>query len=55
MIFIAHNLAVVQHISDTVAVMKSGKIVELGSSNSVFNSPKNSYTKSLISAIPKFG
>lgn len=53
-LFIAHNLAVVQHISDRVAVMHKGKIVELADTNDLFNHPQHSYTKSLLDAVPKF-
>ncbi|GMM88942.1 ABC transporter ATP-binding protein [Vibrio fortis] len=51
-IFISHDLSVVKHISDHVAVMKKGKIVEMGTAKEVYSSPKNEYTKELLSAIP---
>ncbi|MEP0520217.1 MAG: ABC transporter ATP-binding protein [Hyphomicrobiales bacterium] len=51
-LFISHDMAVVENISDRVAVMYMGQIVEMGSRNQVFSSPQHPYTKRLISAVP---
>ena len=52
-IFIAHDLSVVKHISSHVAVMYLGEIVEYNEVNEIFNNPQHEYTKTLLTAIPQ--
>lgn len=52
-IFITHDLAVVEHISDHVAVMYRGSIVETGETEQVMRQPQHDYTRTLLAAIPR--
>jgi peptide/nickel transport system ATP-binding protein len=51
-IFVSHNLAVIRQVSDTVAVMRLGRIVEMGRVDDIFANPQHDYTRALIDAVP---
>ena len=53
-LFIAHDLAVVEHMSDQVLVMYRGKIVEAAPAEAIYENPQHDYTKKLLAAVPKF-
>jgi peptide/nickel transport system ATP-binding protein/oligopeptide transport system ATP-binding protein len=53
-LFIAHDLAVVEHVSDHVLVMYRGKIVESASAEAIYQAPQHEYTRKLLAAVPKF-
>ncbi len=54
-LFISHDLSVVEHVSDTVAVMQRGRIVEYGTAAAIFGNPQEAYTRMLLDAVPTVG
>jgi oligopeptide/dipeptide ABC transporter ATP-binding protein len=53
MLFISHDLGIVRHISDRVAIMYLGRIVELGATEDIYRAPRHHYTKALLDSVPK--
>jgi ABC-type dipeptide/oligopeptide/nickel transport system ATPase component len=53
MIFIAHDLAVVEHVADEILVMQSGRVVERGDAARIVSSPSEPYTQALLAAVPR--
>ena len=53
LLFITHDIGVVEYLSDTTAVMREGKIVELGPTMRVCSAPEHPYTRRLIAAVPR--
>jgi ABC-type oligopeptide transport system ATPase subunit len=52
LLFISHDMAVIQHVSQRIAVMNAGKIVEMGERDSILSEPREAYTRKLLSAVP---
>lgn len=55
LLFISHDLGVIQHVSDRVAVMMDGRIVEIGEASRVFTAPEHPYTHRLLDSVPRLG
>lgn len=53
MLFISHHLGVVRHVSDRVAIMYLGRIVEIGAADAIYNRPQHPYTKALLASVPQ--
>ena len=53
-VFVTHDLGVVEHVSDAVAVMRRGRLVEVGDARQVLTRPRAEYTRTLIAAVPAF-
>ncbi len=55
LLFISHDLSVIKFLSDTVAIMYMGEIVEIGKTDEIFTHPAHPYTKALLESVPKYG
>ena len=55
LLFISHDLGVIQHVSDRVAVMMDGRIVEIGEASRIFTAPEHPYTRRLLDSVPRLG
>ena len=55
LLFVSHDLGVIQHVSDRVAVMMDGRIVEIGEASRVFTAPEHPYTRRLLDSVPRLG
>ena len=55
MIFVSHNLATVRYVSDVIAVMYLGRLVEVGPTDAVVADPQHPYTRALLAAVPRLG
>jgi peptide/nickel transport system ATP-binding protein len=55
LLFVTHDLAVAKHVCDRIAVMQTGRIVEIGPSSSVLSKPSHQYTRLLMQAVPDIG
>jgi ABC-type dipeptide/oligopeptide/nickel transport system ATPase component len=53
LLFISHNLAVVRHLCDHVAVLQRGRVVEQGDRQAIFGAPQSQYTRDLLAAVPR--
>jgi peptide/nickel transport system ATP-binding protein len=51
-VFVSHNLAVIRYVSDRVAVMRRGAVIEMGESDAIFARPQHPYTRALLDAVP---
>lgn len=51
-VFVSHNLAVIRYVSDRVAVMRRGAVIEMGESDAIFTRPQHAYTRALLDAVP---
>jgi ABC-type glutathione transport system ATPase component len=54
-LFVSHNLAVIRYVSDRVAVMRQGRVIESGTAEAVFTAPREAYTRELLAAVPDVG